>query len=169
MYISRPTRKVTVTVTLAVKRGKIAVKLVTLNAWGTCTRTANFPSMHKPHKLTKNTYHMMLLETSIAVVFEIEVLHHRLFVGLHAFWLPTTVYSTAEGLRERYRTNSEDAGMHATIMNERHWRQTITGRCKTAHVPRCLQNRSWLARQATPTQIRPHYERCADYKSRSAI
>jgi len=138
---------------------------VTLNGWRKCRRTANFPCMHKPHKLTKKHLpHDAAGDT--AVVVEIEVLHHCLLVGLNAFRLPTTVCSTTEGLRERYRT-SEDARMHATITYHRHWRHTITGQCETAHMPPCLENRS-LARQATATQ-RPHYERCADYESRSAI
>jgi len=57
---------------------------------------------------------MMLLEKlSTAVVIETEeVLHHRLYVGLHAFRLPTTVYSITEGLPERYRT-FEDEHVHA--------------------------------------------------------
>ena len=63
--------------------------------------------MHKPHKLTKkNSYHMMLLQT--VVVVDTQELYHRLYVGLRAFRFPMTVYSTTEGLRERYETCEEE-------------------------------------------------------------
>ena len=67
-------------------------------------------------EIIKNTYHMMLLEKpSTAVVVETqELLHHRLYVGLHAFQFPRMAYSTTEGLQERYGT-FEDDHMHACM------------------------------------------------------
>ena len=52
---------------------------------------------------------MMLLEKpSTAVVVETEEQHRRLYVGVHAFPFSTTLYSTTEGLRERYGTYEEE-------------------------------------------------------------
>ena len=56
---------------------------------------------------------MMLLEKPLTVVVvETQELHRCLYVGLHTFRFPTTVYSTTEGLRKRYGT-FEDERMDA--------------------------------------------------------
>ena len=55
---------------------------------------------------------MLPEKPSTAVVVETEVLHHRLYVGLHAFRFPTTVYSTTEGLRESYETFEDNTCTH---------------------------------------------------------
>ena len=62
---------------------------------------------------------MMLLEKlSTAVVVETkELLHHRLYVGLHVFQFPMTAYSTTEGLPEHYGTFQHDH-MHACTQQE---------------------------------------------------
>jgi len=76
--------------------------------------------MHKPHKFTKKHLPHNAAGDVDSGRRRDRSTPSSSIRSLHAFRLPTTVYSTAEGLRKRYRTNSEDAGMHATITNHRH-------------------------------------------------